>query len=68
MWISYNGKETELPDGQVVADLVKRLDIESSARGVAVAVNATVIPRSEWQTRELQPADRVEILTATQGG
>lgn len=38
------------------------------ACGVAVAVNGEVIPRSAWAARVLLPGDRVELLTAVQGG
>jgi sulfur carrier protein len=37
-------------------------------RGVAVAVNGEVVPRSSWTTVELRDGDRVEVLTAAQGG
>ena len=37
-------------------------------RGVAVAVDAEVVPRSEWETFAVPDGARVEILTAVQGG
>ncbi|WP_026211719.1 sulfur carrier protein ThiS [Longispora albida] len=37
-------------------------------RGTAVAVNGTVVPRSEWPVTELRDGDSVELLTAVQGG
>ncbi len=40
----------------------------AQARGVAVAVNDEVVRRSNWPTFELSPSDRVEIVTARQGG
>lgn len=40
----------------------------SQARGVAVAVNDEVVRKSNWPTFELSPDDRVEIVTARQGG
>ncbi|GAB3545267.1 hypothetical protein GCM10027404_03500 [Arthrobacter tumbae] len=41
---------------------------DGSRLGVAVAVNAAVIPRSEWSGRELTAGDNVELVTAVQGG
>ncbi|HEX2143859.1 MAG TPA: sulfur carrier protein ThiS [Glycomyces sp.] len=38
-----------------------------SRRGIAVALNGEVVPRSEWD-RPLADGDAVEVLTATQGG
>jgi len=37
-------------------------------RGVAVAVGAEVVPRSEWGARELAEGEHVEVLGAIQGG
>ena len=37
-------------------------------RGVAVAVNGTVVPRSNWPGHVLREADRVLVIRATQGG
>ncbi len=37
-------------------------------RGLAVAVNAEVVPRSAWSEFRLEEGDRVEILGASQGG
>lgn len=36
--------------------------------GVAVAINEEVLPRSGWDTATLSEGDRVEVLTARQGG
>ncbi len=37
-------------------------------RGVAIAINDTVVPRSQWSARELVEGERVLIIQATQGG
>jgi sulfur carrier protein len=37
-------------------------------RGIAVAVNGDVVPRSMWDVQNLNDGDAVEILTAVQGG
>jgi sulfur carrier protein len=37
-------------------------------RGVAVAVNGEVVPRSEWPASSLAAGARVEIVTAAAGG
>jgi sulfur carrier protein len=41
--------------------------VTRAERGVAVALNGEVVPRSEWD-RPLADGDTVEVLTATQGG
>lgn len=40
----------------------------SAVRGIAVAVNDRVIPRSQWENVILVENDRVEVIRATQGG
>ena len=40
----------------------------SAVRGIAVAVNDCVIPRSKWDDVVLVENDRVEVIRATQGG
>ncbi|THV42856.1 sulfur carrier protein ThiS [Glycomyces buryatensis] len=41
--------------------------VTEARRGIAVAVNGEVVPRSEWDL-PLADGDTVEVLTATQGG
>jgi sulfur carrier protein len=36
--------------------------------GVAVAIDDAVLPRSAWATTTVRDGDRVEIVTAVQGG
>lgn len=42
--------------------------LDGSRLGVAVAVNAAVVPRSQWAERALTEGDDVELVTAVQGG
>ena len=64
--IVINGVATTVADGTTVDVVVASLVEDSS--GCAVAVNDTVVPRSDWTTRTLEEDDRVEVLTAVQGG
>ena len=67
MRVTVNGRELdESGDGLSVAALVERLT--EARRGVAVAVNGTVVPRSSWTEVTLADGDSVEVLTAAQGG
>ena len=64
-----NGEARELPAGLTIAELVacEAPGLENG-RGVAVAVDAEVVPRSEWPTTTLEPGQSVEVLAAMQGG
>lgn len=67
MNVLINGESLELPGGSSVADAV-RLVVDGAGSGVAVALNDDVVPRSQWSRARLAEGDRVEILTAVQGG
>lgn len=64
--VSVNGTPVTVPAGTTVADLVAAH--APSARGIAVAVNRDVVPRSAWTSTTPTDGDRVEILAAAQGG
>jgi sulfur carrier protein len=68
MRVLLNGSEAELTDGATVQAAIDTLDLPASGRGVAVAVDAEVVPRTQWQTHELNEGARVEVLRAIQGG
>lgn len=68
MRVIVNGEATELADGVTVAAAVEALELPAAGRGVAVAVDAEVVPRGQWGAHELQEGARVEILRAIQGG
>jgi sulfur carrier protein len=68
MKVVLNGDDAVLEDGATVAAAVASLDLPASGRGVAVAVDAEVVPRGEWGQTLLHEGARVEILRAIQGG
>ncbi|HKN91095.1 MAG TPA: sulfur carrier protein ThiS [Acidimicrobiia bacterium] len=67
MSLSVNGSPAPLPSPATVAGLVAALP-GAGPRGIAIAVNGEVVPRSAWDATGLHPGDRVEVLTAAQGG
>jgi sulfur carrier protein len=71
--VTVNGRDREVPEGTTVAGVVAELAGPPAAgrtgpAGVAVAVNDAVVPRGDWESVLLRSADRVEVLTAVQGG
>jgi len=68
MNVVLNGEATELADGTTVQAAVEALALPAAGRGVAVAVDAEVVPRGQWGATELHEGARVEILRAIQGG
>ena len=68
MKVLLNGETAELVDGATVKTALESLDLPAAGRGVAVAVDAEVVPRTQWQTHALNEGARVEVLRAIQGG
>ncbi|NUW31329.1 sulfur carrier protein ThiS [Nonomuraea sp. SMC257] len=66
MRVTINGSPREVPDGTTVAQAVRILT--TATTGVAVALNDEVVTRGSWDTTALGDSDRVEVLTAVQGG
>jgi sulfur carrier protein len=66
--ITVNGKPSELDGGTTVTGLLAALDVPAEGRGVAVAVDAEVVPRGQWDTHVVADGAQVEVVTAVQGG
>ena len=68
MTIELNGERVRLETAATVADAVARLGADERRRGIAVAVDGEVVPRSEWDVTDLADGQRVEVVGAIQGG
>ncbi|MEU3345746.1 sulfur carrier protein ThiS [Streptomyces sp. NPDC006700] len=66
MNISVNGEARRVAPGTSLGTVVRTLSAAPS--GVAAALNETVVPRARWASTALAEGDRVEVLTAVQGG
>ena len=64
--IELNGAAHQLEADQTVEQLIAALSLAGKA--VAVAINREIVPRSLWAQRQLQPADRVDVVRAIGGG
>jgi len=65
--VTINRESFMLPETGTLADVLSLLEIRQPD-GIAIAVNDTVIPKSEWEQYRLQSADKVFVIRATQGG
>jgi sulfur carrier protein len=68
MTVLINGEPVEMFGSASVADVLRRIDVDVNAAGVAVARNGEVVPRSAWTTIEVASGDRIEVLYPVQGG
>jgi len=66
--VELNGSDVTLGAGATVADAIAASGVGDDRRGVAVAVNGEVVPRSEWDGTPLAEGQAVEVLAAIQGG
>jgi sulfur carrier protein len=65
--ISVNDEPRLVPAESTLHDLLAALDL-SGRKGVAVALNGTVVARSALSGQALSAGDRVLVIRATQGG
>jgi sulfur carrier protein len=68
MIIHVNGQPREVVPPVLLRDVLDLPDGATTPRGIAVAVDGQVIPRSLHASTELNEGARVEIVTAVQGG
>ena len=66
MNINLNGEERIVRPGATVSDLVEELGVPT--RGVAVALDHVIVPRSAWARTVVAVGARVDVVTAMQGG
>ncbi|MCY4239095.1 MAG: sulfur carrier protein ThiS [Rhodospirillaceae bacterium] len=67
MQIILNG-ETVVTDAVTIQALLEEQEINEENRGVAVALNEAVVPRSAWANIDLSEGDIVEIVQPFRGG
>jgi sulfur carrier protein len=61
-----NGIEQAHRPGVSLRILVE--EVIAAPRGVAVAVNREVVPRSAWETTYPEAGDQIEVVAAAAGG
>ncbi|MFD4654332.1 sulfur carrier protein ThiS [Kitasatospora sp. NPDC058444] len=64
--LTVNGESRRVSATTTLAEVVA--SISKANTGVAAALNEAVVPRSSWSGTALSSGDRIEILTAVQGG
>ncbi|MFD6098089.1 sulfur carrier protein ThiS [Nocardiopsis flavescens] len=71
MELIVNGDRREAADTVTVEEIVRDLTAagaDAIPGGIAVAVNDEVVRRTAWSGTRLGAGDRVDVLTAVQGG
>ena len=65
--LTINGQDEQLAAATLI-ELLAAKEISPDGRGVAIALNGAVVPRTAWATTALRTGDVVEIVRAMQGG
>ena len=65
--IRVNGQD-ELLEVATLAALLQEKAVDTGRRGIAVAVNGAIVPRTAWAQTTLRAGDRIEIVRVLQGG
>ena len=68
MKLTINGEAREVECVHNLAELIASLALPGAERGIAVAVNDGVVPRSQWHDTSLAAGDSIEVINAVQGG
>ncbi|OUD15680.1 sulfur carrier protein ThiS [Thioflexithrix psekupsensis] len=66
MEILLNGQPHQIPSPCTLSLLLQQLSLQN--KRLAVEINLNIVPRSEYELRELHAGDRVEIVHAIGGG
>jgi len=67
MEININGKSKNV-EVNASLELLVISENGENIKGIAVAINDTVIPKSNWSSTILNENDQITIIKATQGG
>lgn len=66
MQILVNGKDTAVPEGSTLQDLLNQLGLGESR--LALECNQVIVPRSQHASQILHNGDNIEIVHAIGGG
>ena len=68
MIIFLNGEQREVAEDATLRDVIVEHGALEPRRGIAVAVDGSVVPRARLADTALNEGAKVEIVTAVQGG
>jgi len=66
--IKVNGLDEALPLKATVEEMLRIVESDPARKGIAIAINDSIVRRADWSGRVIANGDRVDIIQATQGG
>jgi thiamine biosynthesis protein ThiS len=64
--IEFNGTKRNVREGTTITDLLRDANIES--RFCAVESNLEIVPKSSYDSHQIQAGDKIEVVTLVGGG
>ncbi|MDN5289064.1 MAG: thiamine biosynthesis protein ThiS [Mucilaginibacter sp.] len=68
MEITVNQQLYTVPEGCTVQTLLTDVLGNQSPKGLAIAINQTIVAKANWGQELLNNGDHIMMITATQGG
>lgn len=68
MELKINNQIKQFTANSLTVQALLDLEIPLKQNGIALAINNTVIPKSDWNSHLIQETDDILIISATQGG
>ena len=67
MEVTVNQQKYSVSETCSVEELVLKV-LNRPTKGIAIAINQTIVPKTNWIAQQLQNGDQIVMITATQGG
>lgn len=64
--VTVNGEDHLITENMTMRRLIESLGLPE--RGIAVAVDGAVLPKSSWDSTDVEKGWNIDVLTAVQGG
>ncbi len=68
MEITINNQVKNVSDQNLTIQQLLDMEIPQKQKGLAIAINNSVVPKTEWETKTISHHDSILIIKATQGG
>jgi sulfur carrier protein len=68
MELKINNQTKQFSLDSLTVQALLDIEIPEKQTGIALAINNTIIPKSDWNSHLLNPTDDILIISATQGG
>lgn len=68
MELKINNQTKQFATDSLTVQALLDLEIPLKQNGIALAINNTIIPKSDWNSHLIKETDDILIISATQGG